>query len=206
MMHHQYPLPPAEIQAFIEESRRNGVSEERVAAGLKERGLSDDAVAHALAPAATVVAVAESSVEMIEHFTPAQIWLYGLVLGFPSALQMVRVNSLEIRGQDRMLGPVARYAWAYGAWCFAVIIAFFLIGIAGQGVPPFAVALALLVGNVAFVAVFAIKSVRAEKPFHDDAASRDELAPASVMVPLLSGVVFDLAAYAGIPYSLGLLS
>lgn len=205
-MHHDYPLPPEGIEDLIEEWRRAERSEESIAAELAERGIAEAEIAAYLAPGATVVAIAESSVEMIEHYTPGQVWAFGIVFGFPAALMMIRSNSVWLRGQDRMTARSAKYAVAYGLAVAAVALAFVAIALAGQAVPPLAVGAALFTVSAAFTAYAATVSVRAQKPFHEDAASRDEIAPASVAFPILAGVGHDLVAYLLLPYLITLIS
>lgn len=192
MMHHDYPLPPPETLAWIEDARRIGTPEGFIREELARRGMDAEAIAYALAPGATVCAIAESSTEKIPLHPFSRMLLYGAVLGFPAAWFMARENSRALRGQDRI-----------GRWClirflvsyfFVLCTLGFLVWLFGRMTGtsgdlwtfvPFVV----LAMHVSATAILWLVARRAQEPFRADAAGRDELAPADLMVPFGFGLL-----------------
>jgi small-conductance mechanosensitive channel len=190
MMHHDYPLPPPETLAWIEEGRRKGVAEQTIVQELQRRGMSAAAIAAALAPGATVCALAESSVEKISFYTFARMTLYGCVIGFLAAWFMVRRNSQALRGQDRMGRSLG---WMLPAYLLLMVVMGFVV----RALLPVAhlsfgfwtvISMKMVAIHVIGTLLFVSRARRAQQPFADDAMQRDEYAPADLMIPFLFGV------------------
>lgn len=191
MQHHDYPMPPKEIWDRILEARRTGVSEEKIAAELRGRGLDEQAVAAALAPGAVVCAIAESGPDMINHHSHGQMLAYGLIFGLPSAWLMARTNSIELWGQDRMGRKLPLLLALWAAVAAILVVGGIPLGWSIHPYPtwlPRLFAVVYVVANAVLTWIFVSMARHVQRPFHADAERRDELAPASVMVPLLVGI------------------
>ncbi len=191
MMHHNYPLPPPETLAWIEEGRRKGIAEQVIIQELQRRGMAAEAITAALAPGATVCALAESSAEKISLHSFSRITLYGCLLGFPAAWFMMRQNSQALRGQDRM---GRKLSWILAPYLLVVVaIGFFvrtLLPLLHIPLGFWTVIIIKLIGlHVVATVLLVGRARRAQQPFSDDAIQRDEYAPADLMIPFLFGLI-----------------
>ncbi|MBP9748588.1 hypothetical protein KBD18_00120 [Patescibacteria group bacterium] len=191
MMHHDYPLPPPETLAWIEEGRRKGIAEQIIAEELQRRGMTAEAITAALAPGATVCAIAESSVEKISLHSFSRMLLYGCLLGFPAAWFMVRENSQALRGQDRMgrllaalLAPYLLVVVAIG-FCLRLLLPLLHIPLGFWTL----VTIKLIGLHLLATLLLVRRATRAQQPFCADALQRDEHAPADLMIPFLFGII-----------------
>lgn len=201
MMHHNYPLPPPETLAWIEEGRRKGTPEQMIVDELRRRGMADEAIRAALAPGATVCALAESSVEKIPFHPFFKILLYGCVLGVPAAWWMVRENSDAVRGQDRAGRTLHRFVPLY--FLLLVLIGFVLRGVSTVLFPAIGFWTMVIVKMLGVHCVCTLLLVRwarrLQDPFYQDALQRDEWAPADAMIPFgvgLLGIAVEVALIA----------
>lgn len=202
MMHHNYPFPSADIYFWIEEARKKDVSESTIREELVRRGLSNEEIEQAVAPGAIVCYIAENSTEKINFYTPAQISVFGMLLGFPAALFMAYQTSIEIRRQDRMIKHITRFGTAYLVWVACVIALFLLLALGGYQFGTVPVFLTFFFTNILFTLFFRARVVANQGPYRLDAEKRDESAPADTMIPFGVGVLGALVVYGMITHGL----